>query len=274
MHELPDTWGALCALVFMLGLRHGFDADHLAAIDGLTRLSSRNGQRHARYCGALFSLGHGAVVVAIAIAVALLSERWKTPQWLDATGAWISIAFLLLIGIVNLRATIEAPPGSVVSLVSVKGRFLGRLMQARRPESVAAVGSMFALSFDTVSQSALFAMTATHFGGVAHALTLALLFVLGMLAADGLNGWWISNLITRADRTAAIASRAMSVTISLASLAVASFGIGKLVSPAVEHWGDGKELLFGACVVALIAVSYLLACWVARLGGVVQREPA
>jgi high-affinity nickel-transport protein len=35
MHDLPTDWSALCALVFLLGMRHGFDADHLAAIDGL-----------------------------------------------------------------------------------------------------------------------------------------------------------------------------------------------------------------------------------------------
>ena len=41
MHDLPTDWGALCALVFLLGMRHGFDADHLATIDGLTRLNRR-----------------------------------------------------------------------------------------------------------------------------------------------------------------------------------------------------------------------------------------
>ena len=44
MHDLPTDWSALCALVFLLGMRHGFDADHLATIDGYTRLNSRQGQ--------------------------------------------------------------------------------------------------------------------------------------------------------------------------------------------------------------------------------------
>jgi high-affinity nickel-transport protein len=269
MHDLPATWSALCALVFLLGLRHGFDADHLAAIDGMTRLSANQRRPHARYCGALFSLGHGVVVAAIAVMVDSLSGRWQTPQWLDALGAWISVAFLVLIGVANLRAVREASPGSVVTLVGVRGRFLGRWMQARRPQGVAMVGALFALSFDTVSQSALFAMTATQFGGLSHALTLALLFVLGMLAADGLNGWWIASLIARADRTAATASRVMSLAVSAASLLVAAFGIGKLVSPVVDRWGEGKELMFGATVVALIATSYLLACSLSRM-----RSPA
>jgi high-affinity nickel-transport protein len=89
MHDLPTEWTALCALVFLLGLKHGFDADHLATIDGLTRFNARHGRPFARYCGALFSLGHGVVVVAIAIAVGLASEHWDAPQWLELIGAWI-----------------------------------------------------------------------------------------------------------------------------------------------------------------------------------------
>ena len=127
MHDLPTDWSALCAIVFLLGLKHGFDADHLATIDGLTRLNARHGRPFARYCGALFSLGHGAVVIAIALAIGLASERWDPPAWLDALGAWISIAFLTALGIVNLRAVLAAAPGQVVATVGLKGRFLGRL---------------------------------------------------------------------------------------------------------------------------------------------------
>lgn len=41
MHDLPTDWSALCTIIFLLGMRHGFDADHLATIDRLTRLNSR-----------------------------------------------------------------------------------------------------------------------------------------------------------------------------------------------------------------------------------------
>ena len=84
MPTLPTDWSALCALVFLLGMRHGFDADHLATIDGLTRLNTLQRKPFARYCGLLFSLGHGAVVMAIAAGVGLASERWDAPAWLDA----------------------------------------------------------------------------------------------------------------------------------------------------------------------------------------------
>jgi high-affinity nickel-transport protein len=264
MPELPTEWTALCALVFLLGLKHGFDADHLATIDGLTRHNARCGRRFGRYCGALFSLGHGAVVLVIALAVGIASERWNAPGWLEQFGAWTSILLLTLIGIVNLHAVFSAAPDQVVAPVGVKGRVLGRLNRASHPMTVALVGALFALSFDTVSQAALFALTATQFGGVAHALLLGLLFVLGMLVTDGINGLWISRLIARADQLACIASRVMSLAVSGVSLLVAGFGAAKLALPALETWSEGKELAFGAMVVATIALSFFAALALTR----------
>ncbi len=131
------------------------------------------------------------------------------------------------------------------------------MSRASHPLTVALVGALFALSFDTVSQSALFALTATQFGGVGHALVLGGLFVLGMLVTDGINGLWISRLIARADQLACIASRVMSLAVAGVSLLVAAFGAAKLALPAVDAWSEGKELAFGAAVMTLIAMSFL-----------------
>ncbi len=259
MHDLPTEWSALAALVFLLGLKHGFDADHLATIDGLTRINTRARRSWARYCGLLFSLGHGAVVIAIAFGVGLASARWDAPQWLEASGAWISLVFLAALGILNLHAVLATPRHAIVAPVGLKGRLLGRLNRAQHPALVALVGALFALSFDTVSQAALFAMTAAQFGGVAHALMLALLFMTGMMVTDGINGLWISRLIARADELALIASRVMSLAVSGVSLLVAAFGIAKMSLPAIDAWSEGHELAFGAVVVGVIALSYLLA---------------
>lgn len=265
MHDLPTEWTALCALVFLLGLKHGFDADHLATIDGLTRFNARHRRAFARYCGALFSLGHGVVVVAIAVAVGIASEKWDAPEWLELSGAWISIGFLTVLGVVNLSAVLAASPGEIVAPVGLKGRLLGGLSAAGRPWTVALVGALFALSFDTVSQAALFALTATQFGGVWHAVFLGLLFVLGMLVTDGANGLWISRLIARADQLACVASRVMSLAVSAVSLLVAALGTAKLVSPAFEQWADGRDVAFGGLVVAVIATSFFAAVLMARL---------
>ena len=258
-------------MVFVLGLKHGFDADHLATIDGLTRFNSRSRPRLARFCGVLFSLGHGAVVLAIALAVSTLAQRWQTPEWLEAFGAWVSVAFLFALGFLNVLAVLRAEPDEVVQPVGLKGRFLGRLAQAASPGWVALVGALFALSFDTVSQAALFALTATQFGGWQHALVLGLLFMLGMLVTDGVNGLWISRLILRADRIAVLASRVMSLVVAGVSLLVGAFGVMKLSLPAVDAWSVGKELFLGSGVVALIAASFLLAIWLSRGRGAVAR---
>jgi nickel/cobalt transporter (NiCoT) family protein len=265
VHELPTEWTALCALVFLLGIKHGFDADHLATIDGLTRYNARHGRHLGRYCGALFSLGHGAVVLIIALAVGVASERWDAPPWLEAFGAWTSILFLSLIGIVNLHAVLSASPGQVVAPIGLKGRLLGRLNRASQPLTVALVGALFALSFDTVSQSALFAVTATQFGGVGHALFLGTVFVFGVLVTDGVNGLWISRLIARADQLACIASRVMGLAVSAVSLLVAALGAAKLASPAINQWTEGREATFGALVVALVATSFVVAVLMSRL---------
>ena len=62
----PSDFLGVALLVLLLGIRHGFDADHLAAIDGMTYHNARLRPGLARVCGALFSIGHGGVVVAVA----------------------------------------------------------------------------------------------------------------------------------------------------------------------------------------------------------------
>ncbi len=264
METLPSDWLSLLILTFVLGMKHGFDADHLATIDGLTRCNARTRPAMARYCGTLFSLGHGAVVMAIALGVSALAGQWAVPEWFGTLGSLISIAFLVLLGSLNLAAVLRAGPDEMVQPVGLKGRLLGSLRQASHPALVALVGALFALSFDTLSQAAFFALTATRFGGWQEALTLALLFMLGMLLTDGINGLWIARLIARADQVALVASRVMGLVVSGISLLVAAFGAAKLLSPAIETWSEGKELAFGAALVVLIAASFLAAMRLTR----------
>jgi len=271
MHDLPSQWGALCALVFLLGLRHGLDADHLAAIDGLTRINLQRGRSFAPLCGMLFSLGHGAVVLAIALAVGIARGSRSLPDWLELTGAWISIGFLTLIGLMNLHAVLTVAPLTPVVPVGVKGRFLRRALSAGQPLTVALVGALYAVSFDTLSQSALFALTASRFGGLVCALFIGGLFVLGMLLTDGLNGLWISRLIARSNRTGAIASRVMGLAISSVALMTATYGATKLAAPTLDAWSSTHEWSIGALVTAFVLVSYLLARRLGSAGGQPQR---
>jgi nickel/cobalt transporter (NiCoT) family protein len=266
--SLPTDFSALTLVVFLLGARHGLDADHLATIDGLTRVGSRRGARHARFSGALFSLGHGAVVVAIAALAGEWSARWQTPAWLEASGLWISVSFLTLLGVVNLRAVLTAGPGEVVAPVGLRRRFLGRLVRAERPWAVLLVGALFALSFDTVSQAALFAVAGARFGGLPNALLLGSAFFAGMLLTDGCNGLLIARLIGRSDGLARIASRVMGLAVGISSLAVAALGITRLIAPASAAWTEQHGLGLGAGVVLVVCASFLAGRWLAG------RDPA
>jgi high-affinity nickel-transport protein len=262
--DMPQDWFALASLVFVLGMKHGFDADHLATIDGLTRYNARSNPSLARLCGVLFSLGHGSVVLLIALLVSTLATHWKVPDWMELFGAVVSIAFLLTLGIINLHAVLHTPAAQVVQPIGLKGRLFGRLQQTAQPAMIALVGALFAFSFDTMSQAALFALTETQYGGWEHALTLGLLFMLGMLLTDGINGLWISRLIRRADQTALVASRVMGLVVAGVSLLVACFGIARFISPEVDAWSDGKELLFGFALVSIVFFSFVFAVRLTR----------
>lgn len=264
MDTLPATWTALCLLAFGLGMKHGFDADHLATIDGITRCNARFNPGLARAAGSLFSFGHGTVVLLVALAAASLASGWQTPAWLEFTGIGVSIVFLFGLAYLNVRAVLTAAPNAVVAPAGLKGRLLGRFITVRRPWAVAAVGALFALSFDTMSQAALFALAAGRFGGVVHALLVAGLFVVGMLVVDGINGIWISRLIRRADRRAVVASRVMACAVAAISLAVGGFTIAKLLLPTVDAWADGREMLLGAMVVTAVLTAFAVGMRVSR----------
>jgi high-affinity nickel-transport protein len=259
MQPSHETLFPLIALAIVLGLKHGMDADHLATIDGLTRFNSSANRPHlARLCGFLFSLGHGAVVCVVAVTTSLLFQQTTMPDWLNNVGAWVSTFFLLLLGMLNLYAVFSTPIHEMVSPLGFKGQWLGRLNHAGHPALVALVGALFAISFDTLSQAALFSATATHFGGAIYALVLALCFMLGMIVTDAANGLWISHLLKRADATARNASRIMGLTVATLSLAVAGLGLSRRYVPEAATWQEGRELAIGMVVIGVVAGSFLI----------------
>jgi high-affinity nickel-transport protein len=264
MEQLPANFSALLALVFALGMRHGFDPDHLATIDGLTRFNAAAERHVSRWCGFLFSLGHGVIVMAVAIGVGVLAQAWQVPLWLEDAGAWISIVFLALLGVLNLSTVLRTAPDQVVRPVGLKGRLFARLQHASHPALIALVGALFALSFDTMSQAALFSVTAAGLGGWKYSLLMGGTFMVGMMVTDGINGLWISRLIQRSNQMACLASRIMSLSIASLSLLVAAFGAAKYFSPAANAWSDGREMMLGFVVIGVVAGSFLLALRLSR----------
>ena len=262
--DLPRDFLGLALVVLMLGVKHGFDADHLAAIDGLTRYNATDRPRLARLGGVLFSLGHGSVVVAVALAVSMLARAWQPPAWLESFGAFVSIGVLTLLAVVNIAAVLRTPSHEATHLLGWRCGVFAKLLRCGNPSAVMSVGALFALSFDTLSQAALFALVAAQFGGWQPALLLALLFVGGMLFTDGLNGWWISRLIRRSDQTARVASRTLALAVAGVGLLTAALTLAHRTLPEVEAWTEGKELWFGAAVVAVVLASFALGQQLAR----------
>ncbi len=218
---MTDALG-LAALVFVLGLKHGLDPDHLVAIDGFTR-SSRS-----RWCGLFFSLGHGVVVTLVGVGVAFAAADWRPAPWLEFAGAWISIGVLVALGVANLTAVLRATPGQAVALAGVRSHWLPeRFARASHPAVIAAVGAAFALSFDTISHALVFSMTGASLAGWAFAAVLGVVFTAGMALTDAASGLWVARLVRSADQRAAAASRIMSFAVAFLCLVLAGLGVAK-----------------------------------------------
>jgi high-affinity nickel-transport protein len=259
MEQLPTDILALVAVVFALGLRHGLDADHIAAVDGLARANSEANPRLARWAGSWFSLGHGVVVTLVAVAIGLFSERWIVPAWVDTFGVGFSIVVLCLLGVLNLHGILTTAPGETVRPLGLRSGWLLRLLTARHPLSVILLGALFALSFDTLALTATFSVAASGLGGWQAAAGLGLLFMAGMVLTDGLNSFWVARLLTRADRRARVVSRFVGLMIVKLSFLVALVALFGLLMPTASGWIDDHALWIGLAIPGLILASYLLA---------------
>jgi high-affinity nickel-transport protein len=262
-HTLSQLLG-FAAVALALGMRHGVDADHLAAIDAMTRCNAEARPRLARRTGLWFSAGHGAAVVAVAFAVALGAHAWAAPPWLEPFGAWASISMLALLGMLNLAAWRRAAPGAAVGPAGWRSRLFDGALRACSRRAVFGVGVLFAASFDTVSQAALMAATGVASQGLAAVALLAGAFAAGMIATDGLNGWWVARLIQRPGTGAARASRVMCVAISAISLGTAALGAAAQLWPAVAGWAELHSALLALAILGLVGASFLVGLALAR----------
>src|SRR4051812_4775569 len=142
-HDYPVLIGT-CFLAYSFGLRHAVDADHIAAIDNVTRKLMQEGKRPLSV-GLFFSLGHSTVVVLASIGVAAAAAAFKDEledfHTIGSTiGTSVSAAFLLIIAAIN-----------VVILVNVYNAFQhvkkGGTYAAEDFDSLVAGGGLFARIF-------------------------------------------------------------------------------------------------------------------------------
>jgi nickel/cobalt transporter (NiCoT) family protein len=199
-------------LAFTFGLRHAVDADHICAIDNVTRKLVQERQRPVGV-GFYFSLGHSTVVVALtlAIAVAATMVKHELPS-LQRTGALVgtsvSAAFLLLVAAINLVVLLDifaafarARRGEQIedqgldTMLDRRGlvaRFFRPLLKiVDRSWKMYPIGVLFGLGFDTASEVALLGIAAVEAGKglpVFAILLFPLLFTAGMSLIDTTDG--------------------------------------------------------------------------------------
>ena len=220
-HSLVDGKGALIyagagALAYSFGLRHAFDADHISAIDDTTRLMLAKGKKPLGV-GLFFSLGHSTIVLALSIGIAFAAKQAvKFQQNFAETGgiigASVSAFFLYLVGILNLvilfgviKVWKQAKTGKfshehLTELLNERG-LMKRIFRGAfakgfdKSWQLYPVGVLFGLGFDTATEVALLALSATAAVGTVGGtlpplaiIALPLIFAAGMSLMDSLDG--------------------------------------------------------------------------------------
>ena len=205
-------FSGLAVTAFVLGLRHGFDADHIAAIDNTTRKLLNDGKRPLTV-GTWFSLGHSTIVIAmvgvLVVALDFINQTYNTFATVGATlGTIISGVFLVIIGLVNLvivgevyrmfrgLRTGELDQAALEHQMEQRGflyRYFGRLFRVvEEPWQIYPIGVLFGLGFDTATEIIIIGISAT-FGATGQVplwavMLLPLLFTCGMTLSDTTDG--------------------------------------------------------------------------------------
>ena len=240
-------------LAYVLGIRHAFDADHIAAIDDTTRLMVQRGRRPVGV-GFFFAMGHSSVVVALSLVVAVAAGAAGAAEvdtWREVGGTVstvVAMVFLGLVAVLNamvLKGIVSSwrdlrrgrldetelerqllNRGLVNRILGGRARTLIRHSWHMYP-----LGILFGLGLETASEVTLLTLSATTAstasgagaGGAAPlvaALTLPLLFAAGMSAFDTFDGVLMSIAYSWSNRSPArrlfynIATTAATVTVA------------------------------------------------------------
>lgn len=274
---------AMGVLAYLLGVRHAFDPDHLAAIDNSVRRFVQAAVP-AHGTGFWFSLGHSSVVLLLSLALAFgggwLAQAWPDwHRWGGIIGPSVSGTFLVVLGLVNLalwwevwsdfrklrqgqgpnRDAAARPQGVFVSLMQPLFRLVTRSWH------LYPLGFLFGLGFDTASEIALLALSTQ---GAAQSLpwsgilALPLLFAAGMSLFDTLDGLFMIraygwSLITPLKKVY------YNLTITGLS-AVVAVAVGGAELAQVAGWGPAQGLDFGN--LGYVLAGLFVALWLVSLG--------
>jgi nickel/cobalt transporter (NiCoT) family protein len=208
-HDQPVLLGT-AFLAYSFGLRHALDADHIAAIDNVTRKLVQSGERPVSV-GFYFALGHSTVVVIAVLIVywtaAVASERFK--QWQEVgeiISTCVSACFLFAIALINLlamqdtyrtlrRQKLNPAQSETINPLMGQGiisRLLRPLMKTlAKPIHMYPIGFLFGLGFETATEIALLQVSASSGAkgqSLMNVMVLPVLFAAGMTLVDSADG--------------------------------------------------------------------------------------
>ncbi|MGV0991200.1 MAG: HoxN/HupN/NixA family nickel/cobalt transporter [Mycobacterium sp.] len=292
---------------YTFGLRHAFDADHIAAIDNTTRKLTADGAK-PKSVGFWFAMGHSAMVLVLAVLVVaatkvagtLLDDDSPVRHNLGIAGTVSSGLFLYLIGIVNIVALIgiwrvfrgmrrgqfdEHELEEHLNNRGVLARILRPIMtRLTHPAQMFGVGVLFGLGFDTATEVALLALAGT--GAAAGlpwyaVLTLPVLFAAGMTMMDTADGmfmtvaydWAFANPVRKVYYNLTITGLSVAVAMLIGTIELVSVLHDdlNLTNPLTE-WISGINLnSFGFVIVGLFVITWTAAIVYWRLSGAEQR---
>ncbi len=288
-------------IAYAFGLRHAVDADHICAIDNVTRRLMQERKRPVTV-GLYFSFGHSTVVVALTVAMALAAHYVKSniPSLQIAggiIGTSVSAAFLLLIAATNVvvlvdifRAFRDAQRGSRYKERNVDemlegrgllGRFFKPLLKIVDASwKMYPIGVLFGLGFDTASEVGLLAIAAIQAGKglpVYDILIFPLLFTAGMSLLDatdgilmlGAYGWAFVKPLRKLYYNMVITFASVLVAAAVAGIEVISLvsehlgGRGSVWEPANALSANLGAL--GFAIVGLFTLSWIVSMFVYKL---------
>jgi high-affinity nickel-transport protein len=289
-------------LAYILGMRHAFDADHIAAIDDTTRIMLLRGRRPVGV-GFFFAMGHSTVVVVLALVVAwgaaslTAAGADRLREWGGAVATVVAMVFLLIVATLNaqvLRNIVglwrrlrngDSDPAATERVLLSRGllnRVLGRRLRGvvRSSWHMYPIGLLMGLGLETASEVTLLALAASTAAGgqlpVAAVLSLPLLFAAGMSTFDTADSLVMTRLYSWSYRNPVrtlffnIATTAMTVVIAgfIASVYIAdvlvSYAGWTFLAPYAVL-AENFEL-FGYFIAGLFALTWLtaLAVWKIR----------
>jgi high-affinity nickel-transport protein len=287
----------LGTLAYTFGLRHAFDADHIAAIDNTTRKFLQEEKRPLGV-GFFFSLGHSSVVLALTASLAMGAAAVKAripsfQHWGGYVGAGVSGTFLWIIGILNLLVLLdivrifrELRTGGLdeerlnqrlLDRGLMSRLFIGRLSnRIRKSWQMYPLGVLFGLGFDTATEVGLLAISAgvaANHVRVLAVLSLPVLFAAGMSLMDTADGAFMSHAYSWAFSNP-VRKVYYNLTVTTLSVLVA-IGVGSVELLQVLGrwpWLDAVNFnLLGYVIVGLFVFTWAASALVWKVGRVESR---